>query len=407
MSLAGSLSKTNSSTGKANQTMFTNKDSKPGKLGGMMDSAKGINKNVAGTIVGTGNVVAKVAGALGGSKIAEFLMGKKEARWKPKPETPRLGGLNGFYQQFGGLNQNPTQIIDPLNTFECSFRFYPNFTSITDTTQLIRYQLDKPDYQGRQDMKQVGVINVNNVDKDRTGYENYENGIIYKVLKNTNFKDIEPKIEERRDTYFTNIDTDNDGIADEKTQTTRTYSQYKMDIEINLGIYIQNATLPNIEMEFETVQTQVGNFAIPGKIVKPSSNTFSIEILNMNTPIQENIFYPWMQETRLPYWAYSTMPFARATISFDFSEHSNIKYNFLGCFPTQIQALQPSQTPASSFTRQVTFAFDYMTVENVDNKFTNVNTNMYKYQVGGKKEGSNWAKIANSALFSAANTFKL
>lgn len=141
--------------------------------------------------------------------------------------------------------------------------------------------------------------------------------------------------------------------------------------------------------------------------MKPSSNTFSIEIINLNSPTQENIFYPWMQETRLPTWVYEDMPFTKATISFDFGEHSNIRYNFFGCFPVQIQLLQPNQAPSQNMTRQVTFAFDFMTIDNVTNQYSQQATNMYVATGEGKKNGSSLSKLANSALFSAANTFKL
>lgn len=108
MSLADSLSKTNTNTGKANHKAFNNGDSKPGKLGGMMDSAKGINKNVAGTAVGVGNIVAKAAGALGMTKLANFLTGTTKIKYNKKAEDKHLGGLMGFYEQFGGVNTNPT-----------------------------------------------------------------------------------------------------------------------------------------------------------------------------------------------------------------------------------------------------------------------------------------------------------
>ena len=115
---------------------------------------------------------------------------------------------------------------------------------------------------------------------------------------------------------------------------------------INLGIYIQKVALPNVQIESgEDVQTLMGKFPIPGKIVAPSDNTFSMDIINVSSPIIENIFYPWMRETTLPSWLYNSQPFTTALISFDFSEHCNIKYHFVGCRPTHVQLIQPDQAP--------------------------------------------------------------
>jgi hypothetical protein len=65
MSLDGVLAKTNTSVGKTTSKVTHNSDRKPSKLGSMTDSVSGIQKNVAGTVVGTGNLVAKVAGSFG------------------------------------------------------------------------------------------------------------------------------------------------------------------------------------------------------------------------------------------------------------------------------------------------------------------------------------------------------
>ena len=65
MSLDGTLAKTNTTVGKNTSKVFNNSDRKPSKLGSMTDSVSGIQKNVAGTAVGVGNIVAKVAGSFG------------------------------------------------------------------------------------------------------------------------------------------------------------------------------------------------------------------------------------------------------------------------------------------------------------------------------------------------------
>lgn len=84
MSLAGSLAKTNTSVGKNTSKVFSNGNKKPGKLGGITDSVSGIQKNVAGTVVGVGNIVAKVSGALGFNGLANSLTGSTSIKYDNK-----------------------------------------------------------------------------------------------------------------------------------------------------------------------------------------------------------------------------------------------------------------------------------------------------------------------------------
>jgi hypothetical protein len=55
-------------------------------------------------------------------------------------------------------------------------------------------------------------------------------------------------------------------------------------------------------METTQSNTLVGTFPIPGSIIKPTSNKFSMEIVNVEHPVIENVLYPWMHESRLPKW---------------------------------------------------------------------------------------------------------
>lgn len=80
--------------------VFNHGNNKSGKLNGMMDNASGIQKNVAGTIVGGGRIIAKAAGALGASGLAKALTGSTKIRYKKTNETSFLTGLKGFYSHF-------------------------------------------------------------------------------------------------------------------------------------------------------------------------------------------------------------------------------------------------------------------------------------------------------------------
>ena len=136
--------------------------------------------------------------------------------------------------------------------------------------------------------------------------------------------------------------------------------------KIDFDFYIQKAALPNIDMETTQSNTLVGTFPIPGQILKPTSNKFSMEIVNVKHPVIENVLYPWMHEARLPKWQYKEQPFTTARITFDFGEHSSVKYVFHGCWPTQINMIQPDQSPTQNVTRNIEFAFKFMTIEKTE-----------------------------------------
>lgn len=172
-------------------------------------------------------------------------------------------------------------------------------------------------------------------------------------------------------------------------------------------MYIQKLTIPQIQVDGgEEVTTLVGRFPVPGNLVVPDNNNLQMEVVNVEAPVIENILYPWMRETTLPWWTYDNQPFTTANITIDFTEHSNVKYRFFGCRPTQIQLIQPDQAPNTNLTRNVQFTFDFMTVETIDAKTTEYK-GLEEKKTKGKKTGGGWENIANGALFSAANTLKL
>lgn len=94
----------------------------------------------------------------------------------------------------------------------------------------------------------------------------------------------------------------------------------------------------------------------------PDNSNLTMSILNTKLPLMEMIFYPWMREVALPYWSYETQPYTTATIIVDMNKHADIKYEFYGCRPNQIQAMQPTQEPDVTMTRDVSFSFDYLAI---------------------------------------------
>ena len=82
--------------------------------------------------------------------------------------------------------------------------------------------------------------------------------------------------------------------------------------------------------------TLLGKFPVNGKYVMPDNNNLTMTIINTKLPLMEMIFYPWMREVTLPYWSYEKAPYTTATIEVDMSKHTDIKYVFYGCRPSQI-----------------------------------------------------------------------
>lgn len=135
-------------------------------------------------------------------------------------------------------------------------------------------------------------------------------------------------------------------------------------LEIQLGLYCQEITIPQILIpQGQTSTTIIGEFPINGTYVKTDSNMLQLKILNTKVPLMERIFLPWMREIVCPIWNYNTQPYTTATITIDFTQHSDIKYVFVGCRPQQIETLKAEQQASfQNLTRNVTMVFDAMFV---------------------------------------------
>lgn len=71
--------------------------------------------------------------------------------------------------------------------------------------------------------------------------------------------------------------------------------------------------------------------------------------------------------------------------------------------------IQPDQSPSQGLTRNVTFAFDLMTVESRGKDTVyKIPAPFKKTKLGsGPSDGTSKSGLANSALFSAANTLRM
>lgn len=111
----------------------------------------------------------------------------------------------------------------------------------------------------------------------------------------------------------------------------------------------------------EDVKTMLGQYPTSGLFVKPSQNSFQLNIINTKVPLLERIFYPWMREITLPYWSYDNQPYTTANVEISFEKHADFKYLFVGSRPTQLETLTPSNDLPTP-TRNISFTFDYMFV---------------------------------------------
>jgi hypothetical protein len=128
-------------------------------------------------------------------------------------------------------------------------------------------------------------------------------------------------------------------------------------------LYVQNVSVPGINITSgEQVESVIGNFQTHKLLLTPESSTFTLDIINTGKPVLETFFLPWLREIQSPQWVYNNYPYTKATFEVDMTKHTDVKYVFLGCRPTQIDTINPSHDLPSNITRKVTMTFDFMYV---------------------------------------------
>lgn len=312
--------------------------------------------------------------------------------------------LTNFLRQFSGDEStvNDINILNPLNTFTAEFHFYPtvegkqltsteNFVTevvtntsvnqtnsspqLTKTSQNSKTDVDKQEIEvsGSNDYLETRVQTTTTVNEftttrssnlqttaeyikqyggSNTQYNNVVQNSEYNVLdEHNNFMRQNGKYSLSFMHYLT--------VANQMFSTNDIKSVYPLVVE--LGKYIQSIVVPMIKVQDGKKSiTSIGEFSSLGQFITPDTNTLQITIVNTRLPLLERIFYPWMREVTMPYWSYNSQPYTTATVIVDFSQHTDMRYVFCGCRPTQIQTIQPNQENDQSFTRSVTLLFDYM-----------------------------------------------
>lgn len=133
--------------------------------------------------------------------------------------------------------------------------------------------------------------------------------------------------------------------------------------------FIQNFNIPDYDVtDDNTIETMLSKSASHMLILTPSSNTFTMSIINTNKFFIESIFYPWIEELKSPKWNYDEMPYTTAKFKLKMA-NSSMLYVFYGCRPTELELYKPTQELVSTMTRDVTFTFDYMKIIDTNNSF--------------------------------------
>ena len=260
--------------------------------------------------------------------------------------------LQDFLAKFNSPEGKFVDSIDPKSTFDVYIKFYPTLESEKMST---------------------GAAVVNALGTAATGALNtagnaVTGGLLGSFMNNGSVIDAHNK--------FSTVGTDR-----KQSHTFMEYlleanlvvggenwfaNQSQFPLELTLGPYVQEVTLPNIKVKSEQkVVTAIGEFPVNGTYVQSESNELTMQIVNTKASLHERVFYPWLRESCAPFWSYNSQPYTTATITIDFTKHNDCKYVFYGCRPSQIYSLQGNQdtSSADNLKRQVVFIFDLMTIQ--------------------------------------------
>lgn len=271
--------------------------------------------------------------------------------------------LQGFLQKFNSAEGLLADTIDPLNTFDVQFYFWPRISAKEQKKASGPWDEFKNEFKNK---ARDALVN---------GVYNSTGGLLGQIMA-LKTKDV-LSLKDSRDGNMTMIDyiarghkindvSSNDSIRKQLRNSLRvTRKECTTDqLVLDLSYYIQNAQLPAITTQDSGIaETLYGDFPITGRYVKPQSNNFSLNFLNTKAPLIERIFYPWMREVSLPVWSYNDQPYTTADVRIGFEKHADVAYRFVNARPSNIDTYQPSNESNSAITRQVTFIFDYIFVE--------------------------------------------
>lgn len=257
--------------------------------------------------------------------------------------------LQGFLSKFNSSSGLYSNTIDPLNTFDIRFKFFPG-----------KKDEKKKDGWGavRDKLSSMGKQVVGNLANNLTG------GIAASLSQTEITKLQEQYISDGIGviTFIEYLARAHQLAGEPGWVGSNSDTITSPNLQIDFSYYVQDIQLPQITLKEEgTVETMVGEFPVNGRYVKPSTNQFTMNMINTKATLPERIFYPWMKEVTSPFWAYDEQPYTTANVTVDYSKHADMQYVFVNARPSNIEALRATNDLQSPI-RSVTMIFDYMFV---------------------------------------------
>lgn len=264
--------------------------------------------------------------------------------------------LAGFLTKFSDAQGRRINQPDPYNTFDVRFKFFPCMKAQEDKRSL---------------GEKVGAAVLGSLENMAANAVNTMSGGLVASLMSLKNKSIDKQHDEYGNRgvysfldYLTVATMMSDGQQDVGGALLGGKSGSPTGVlELDMSYYVQDIQVPQMKMvDGGSADTLLGKFPLNGSYIGPENNTLQFSFLNTVMPVAEFILYPWMKEVSLPYWSYPTQPYTTATITIDFSKHTDIQYVFTGCRPSQVWMTQPNQENGDNITRQASFIFDFMFV---------------------------------------------
>lgn len=293
--------------------------------------------------------------------------------------------LQDFLTKFSDNSGKAVNQLNPLNTFEVNFKFEPTLdqATVVDSKWLNRLG---------DSLKSSGIAAAKNLVNNATG------GLLGSLMNDsggvmTAHNSFNSEEGEQSYSFMHYLAAANLLVGDEN-EWFGAAGQAPKPLELQLGYYVQDITIPQLKMaEGGKMTTLIGEFPVNGSYIVPDNTSLQMTILNTKLPLIERIFYPWMREVTLPQWSYNKQPYTTATITIDFSKHTDLQYVFCGCRPCNLQMINANQQNDQVFKRQVSFLFDFMFITS---KLTTMESTTSKLLGAGKTLFNAGAQMLNS-----------
>lgn len=299
-------------------------------------------------------------------------------------QSNRNTRLQDFLTKFSDNSGKAVNQLNPLNTFEVNFKFEPTLdqATVVDPKWLNRLG---------DSLKSSGIAAAKNLVNNATG------GLLGSLMNNvdgvmTAHNSFNSEEGEQSYSFMHYLAAANLLVGDEN-EWFGAAGQAPKPLELQLGYYVQDITIPQLKMaEGGKTTTLIGEFPVNGSYIVPDNTSLQMTILNTKLPLIERIFYPWMREVTLPQWSYNKQPYTTATITIDFSKHTDLQYVFCGCRPCNLQMINANQQNDQAFKRQVSFLFDFMFITS---KLTTMESTTSKLLGAGKTLFNAGAQMLN------------